>query len=240
MQSGHVLIGGRGELLSIDRGFSTIMQALPASLIGRHVLDVTAPADREECSTAIARLRATGQSFEISKRFIRDDGSLIWVNNTVSIVDHGRDADLIVATVTPLVQTTDRAPARLLDAARLLAQLQIDRAERFRGSLKIDMPWSLMLAAYIAEAEGRAISAAGIAAQFGVTQQSAERWIAILLAARQVEIETREQDPCAAKSFRLTATAHLSVEDHLSLTADAYRGDRTARAASGCEVGGTV
>lgn len=220
MQSGHVLIDRGGQLLSIDSGFGSIMQAEPASLIGRAVIDITAPADRLECSEAIARLRATRQPFEISKRFIRDDGSLVWVTNTVSIVDHGRDADLMVATISPMVDRENpRAPALLLDCANMLSRLHEDRATVFDASLFSDTAWDAILAAYIAEAEGRAITVPALAEKLGISHARADRWIAILCGQRIIEIETRVTDAYAAKSFRLTSTMHARLEEHLERAA---------------------
>ena len=107
-----------------------IMQAEIGSLVGRPVLDITAPADRLECGAAIDRLRATRMPFEVTKRFIRDDGGLIWVTNSVSMVGNGRDTDLIVATISPIVEPdAPRAPALLLDCARLLVELHVRRSE---------------------------------------------------------------------------------------------------------------
>ena len=217
MRSGHILVGSDGQLLSIDRGFSEIMHTPPEALIGRFVLDVTAPADHAECSAAIARLWATRQPFEIVKRMVRGDGSLVWVENTVSIVDHGRDEELLVATITPIPQVTaPRAPALLLDCARLMTDLREDRAAIFDSSLFPDTAWDVILGAYIAEAEGRAITASCLAETIGISQARADRWISVLIAQDAIEVETRQHDPHAPKSFRLTAATHARLEDHLA------------------------
>lgn len=223
MRCGHVLIASEGHLVSVDQGFSDIMQAEPATLIGRLVNDVTAPADRRECSQAIARLWATRQPFEISKRFIRDDGSLVWVTNTVSLVDNGRDENLMVATITPITESpADRAPAKLLDCARILVDLRYDRASIFDASLFSDTAWDAILFAYIAEAEGRAITIAALADTLGISQLRADRWIGVLIGQGAIEIETRETDPYAPKSFRLTNQAHRRLEEHLARASDRH------------------
>jgi PAS domain S-box-containing protein len=233
MRSGHVLVGADGQFLSIDRGFSDIMRTTPEMLIGRPVLDVTAPADRHECFTAITRLRATRQPFEISKRFVRDDGSLVWVTNTVSMVDHGRDENLLVATITPMAieNCGARAPALLLDCAQMMTDLREDRAAIFDASLFSDTGWDVILRAYIAEAEGRAITVSGLAAKLGLSQARAERWVNVLIGQGVIEIETRSNDPCAPKSFRLTGATHARLEDHLA-RAGALRNPLWSRAAA--------
>lgn len=232
MRSGHVLIGSEGQLLSLDRNFGEIMQAEPASLVGRLVMDVTAPADRLECSQAIARLRRTRQPFEISKRFVRDNGSLVWVTNTVSMVDHGRDENLMVATIAPISDPQGaRAPARLLECARMLIDLRGDRATVVDSSIFSDTAWDIILWAYVAEAEGRAITVPALAATLGISPVRAERWIRVLIGQGSIEIETRETDPFAPKSFRLTNAAHARLEDHLARVGLAQTGLRALSAA---------
>jgi PAS domain S-box-containing protein len=216
MRSGHIVIDNAGLLVSLDHGFSGIMQAEIGALIGRAVLDITAPADRRECGEAIDRLRATRMPFEVSKRFIRDDGDLVWVKNSVSMVGNGRDTDLIVATISPIVEPdAPRAPALLLDCARILVELHMRRSESFERSLFSDTGWQAMLAAYIAEAEGRAISTQALAEKLQISNDQANRWLSVLIGQGMVEIETRETDPYAPKSFRLTGVAHGRLEDHL-------------------------
>lgn len=215
-QAGHVLIDGCGLLLSVDRGFGDIMRSEPAALVGRSVDAMTAPADRQECGVALATLRATHRPFVICKRFLRDDGSLVWVNNTVSMVE-GRDADLMVATVAPVIEPDAmRAPALLLDCARLMVALRSERSARFSSGLFTDRAWDVMLSAYIGEAEGRAVTAATLTSDLGLSTAQADRWIVALLGERAIEIETRESDPLAPKGFRLTGATHARLEDYLS------------------------
>jgi PAS domain S-box-containing protein len=217
MRAGHIVLDEGCLLVSVDTGFSDIMQAEVGALVGRPVIDITAPADRAECGEALSKLRATRVPFEISKRFIRDDGALVWVKNTVSMVGNGRDSDFIVATISPIVEPkSPRAPALLLDCARILASLDRGRAEIFDTSLFSDTAWEAVLSAYIAEAEGRAITIGALAAKLRITDPQAHRWISVLIGQDMIEIETRETDPCAPKSFRLTSKGHGRLEDHLA------------------------
>ena len=224
-RSGHVLFNVSGRLLNVDRGFSDIMQAEPSSLIGRLVLDVTAPADREECGVAIAHLLKTRAPFRISKRFIRDDGSLVWVENTVSLVEGSEGPGLIIATINPLALIDEpRAPARLLHCAQFLATCRTERAAVLDPALITDTAWDIILASYIAEAEGRAISATGLALALDLQPARALRWINVLLAKNLIEIETRQPDAHSAKAFRLTTSAHCRLETHLAKVSDLQSG----------------
>jgi PAS domain S-box-containing protein len=217
MTSGHVLVGPDGRVLSTDRGFSEILRTDPKSIVGRHVIDITAPADRAECCAAIADLRRSGIPFEISKRMIREDGSLVWVTNTVSMVGHGGDEDVLVATIRPIADLGDmRAPALLLDCAQMLISIRHDRSSVLSTSMILDTAWDVLLAAYVAEAKGRSIDVPGLARRARVSETRAGRWIAALLKEGALEIETRLTDPHAPKSFRLTSGTHASLESYLA------------------------
>ncbi len=216
LQAGHVLINEAGQLISLDKGFCDIMRSDPAHIIGRLVMDVTAPADREECATAIKGLRATGRPFRISKRFIRDDGTLVWVTNDVALVEGKDGGALIVATIEPMPEVDDdRAPGRLLDCAQFLVACKTQRAAICHPELLSDIGWDAILACYIAEAEGQSIGISGLAQRLNVPIARAGRWIDILLGEGMVEIETRHADPYSPKDFRLTARAYQRLEDHL-------------------------
>jgi PAS domain S-box-containing protein len=225
MRSGHVVIDGDGVLLSIDRGFCSLMRLEIGALVGRPVLDITAPADRIECGQAIAKLRTTRTPFEVAKRFIRDDGSLVWATSSVSMVGNGRDSDVMIATINPIVESDEpRAPARLLDCARMITDIAADRGGVFDRALFSDTAWDAMLAAYIAEAEGRAISVGGLAYKLDIPLARAERWVNVLIGHGVIEIETREPDAYAPKSFRLTGPAHGKLEEHLARAGERVRG----------------
>lgn len=217
MQAGHLVICGEGRLLGLDRGFTNIMQSDHESLIGRDIMELTAPADREECGEAITELRRSHRPFVLSKRFIRDNGTLVWVTNTVSIVANSSGPELIVATIDPLVRSNElRNPVVLLEAARMLVALRQDRAKMFDESLFSDTAWDAMLAAYIAEAEGAAVDVATLAARLAIPPARVQRWIRILLDQGVVELETSGLDPTRPKCFRLTGAAHVRIEEHLA------------------------
>lgn len=216
MHPGHVLIDLAGRLCAVDRHFCAIMRAQAADVIGRPVLDITAPADRQECGDAIRALRDSGRSFRLSKRFLRDDGTLVWVTNIVSTLS-GLDGDtLIVATIDPMVLDEIRQPALLLDGAHFLEAYKSDRRSVFDPALFADTAWDVILAAYITEAEGNALSIADLATRLGLPRDRIARWVAALLDQGALEIETRRADAHSAKCFRLTGATHRTLEEHLA------------------------
>jgi hypothetical protein len=69
MLPGHVVLDQQGAILEADESFGSLLMSPVAGLRGRNVLSFTAPADREECTQAIAMLRDAGCPFDITKRF---------------------------------------------------------------------------------------------------------------------------------------------------------------------------
>ncbi|WP_281437463.1 PAS domain-containing protein [Rhizobium bangladeshense] len=61
----------------------------------------------------------TGTSFDIEKRYIRGDGSLVWVSNSVSVIRN--DSGQIVQAVTVTIDVTERKRAQ--EEARSLAAI---------------------------------------------------------------------------------------------------------------------
>jgi PAS domain S-box-containing protein len=217
MDAGHVLIGAAGELLSVDAAFCAILQLPDSQIRGRRVLDVTAPADRVECATAIQHLRDTGRPFVITKRLLRDEGSLVWVRNSVSItVGADRDGGTIVATVQPVPPPEERSPATLLNVANLHITMRQDRAAVCDPGYFGEVGWDIVLALYVAEAEGRAMDIERLSVLLNKSVALTQRWIQMLLDGRVVELEYRNPDPVNAKAFRLTSATHEKLEAFLS------------------------
>jgi PAS domain S-box-containing protein len=65
------------------------------------MLDVTHPDERPENKQLLRRMLETGEPFSIEKRYVRPDGTVIWVNNHVSL---NRDAGGTPRFITALVQ----------------------------------------------------------------------------------------------------------------------------------------
>lgn len=216
VEAGHVLIGSAGEFLSMDAAFCGIMRLPEDAMRGRFVLDVTAPADRADCAMAIQRLRETGEPFEIAKRLIRDDGSLVWVKNSVSIMIGDDGPGTIMATIEPVVPREDQDPARLLDSARLHIAIRKDRGSVCDPAFLSEAGWDAILAIYVSEAEGRSVDVARLAELIGQRPGHTERWVKALLHTQMIEIEYVNPHAETAKSYRLTTDAHRKLEAFLA------------------------
>lgn len=222
-QAGHVLIGAEDELIDVDAAFCDIMRCQPDALRGRLVLDVTAPADRKACERAMATLRHTQYPVELVKRLIRDDGSLVWVRNTVSITLDGDRGRTVVATIVPVAAPIgDGDPATLLSVAQFLVATRRARGSVCDRMLFAEPGWDAVLAAYIAEAQGLAVDAATLAAILDQSPATIERWISALVQHGVLEAEYHPMAD-ATRAFRLTGDTHRKLETYLDTVGARHR-----------------
>jgi hypothetical protein len=216
MAPGHLLIDHRCAILEADEAFGRMMHREPESLRGCDVLSLTAAADRDECTRAIGTLVATRRPFDIVKRFVREDASVLWVRNSVSMMRCNGD-DLIVATCAPVADRNPRqAPAALLNTARLQVAMVEERGRICDAQLLSGPSWQALLHVYIAEAEGRSASIADLAGRVGQSPEVLARWIKLLSTNDVLDVETANTDPSVAKCYRLTATAAERLEAYLT------------------------
>lgn len=215
MLPGHVVLDQQGRIVEADDSFGTLLLSPVDRLRGRDVLSLTAPADRAECTAAIAGLRATGQPFDIVKRFVRADESLLWVRNSVSQLTI-RQESMIVATCTPMPHhERRRTPETLLRSARLQAAMRKAQGSIGDPLLIQGISWSTLLEVYIAEAEGRPIDVASLVDQLQQSARLIQRWVDALMSADILEVETCDPVPNRAKCYRLTAGAVERLEGYL-------------------------
>jgi two-component system CheB/CheR fusion protein len=92
-------------------------------LIGRWVRDITAPEDSERNQPLYERLLATGESFDVENRFIRPDGSQVWVLKSVAPIFN--DARQVVGISTIVTDITARK--------RIMEEIEHNRAELWQA-----------------------------------------------------------------------------------------------------------
>ena len=212
---GHVLLDDHGTILGTDAGFAAMLRMTTGSLIGRSVLEITAPDHRRACTVGMSNLRATGQPFVVRKQMLRGDDTIVWVERTTAVSCLADGRTMILATFVPIVAPEPRLdPAVLLDQARFLSDGRSDLRETFGGALFGNPAWDLLLHAYIVEAEGHAIDIARIATAAHIAPAVAIRWARALAADGLLEIETGGGKPYPR--YRLSNTALEKIEHYLS------------------------
>ncbi|HEY2561565.1 MAG TPA: chemotaxis protein CheB [Caldimonas sp.] len=80
----HTEVDGRITLANAR--FGRITGRPPEALVGTSVLSIVHPDDRENNAEAFRRLAADGTPFELEKRYLRGDGSVVWVSSSVTAV----------------------------------------------------------------------------------------------------------------------------------------------------------
>ncbi|HEX4234079.1 MAG TPA: chemotaxis protein CheB [Caldimonas sp.] len=80
----HTELDGRITLANVR--FGQITGRAPEALVGTSVLSIVHPDDRDRNAEAFGRLAADGTPFELEKRYLRGDGSIVWVSSSVTAV----------------------------------------------------------------------------------------------------------------------------------------------------------
>ncbi len=90
-----------GTLVNVNDRYCEIVGRSKEEVIGTRMQDMTFPGDLAENKRLFKRLVETGESFEIEKRYIRGDGSLVWVSNSVSAIrdENGNIAQAVAVSI---------------------------------------------------------------------------------------------------------------------------------------------
>lgn len=120
---GHSLTDQSGRFLAVDQDYSDIVGLSPAAISDKSILDITYEADRDGNDIQLRKLSTEGTPFKIRKRYVRPDGSLIWVENHVSMFRDGIGPQRLVA-VTRLIGQASAASGRVPDANPLVAAVR--------------------------------------------------------------------------------------------------------------------
>ncbi len=218
---GRVVIDDTGTVIRADRLFQATIRLDEAQVIGRNLLDFTAPADRERCIFLVDKLARDGIPVSTVKRLICADDTHLWICNHLSLSAPERGAvriDISVESAAPPTNWVD--PAELLRIARRIVASRAARVARFPAALFIDHAWDILLAAYVREAEGVLLTTADLYETGGLSVANAARWMRALHGEGLIEYESSDGTETATSSFRLSASAHLKFEQYLS---DAHR-----------------
>ncbi|MDS7594039.1 PAS domain S-box protein [Agrobacterium tumefaciens] len=95
-----------GKLISVNGRYCEIVGRAARELMGTRIEDITYSEDLARNNELTQQLMGTGQSFDIEKRYVRPDESLVWVTNSVSAIrdDDGR----IMQSVAIVIDITER------------------------------------------------------------------------------------------------------------------------------------
>lgn len=95
-----------GQLTLVNSKLCAMLGYSQQELIGRTLWDVTHEDDRENNKVIYEQLKRIGTPFDIETRFIHKDGSMLWVNESLSIMRNEHDEP--ESTVAVILDITDR------------------------------------------------------------------------------------------------------------------------------------
>ena len=108
-----------GRILQINDHYCEIVGRPREELLAMRMQEITHPDDLPGNVPLFKRTASTGEPFEIEKRYVRPDGSIVWVNNAVSLIRvPGEDASDSILAVCMDVTKRKRAEEALREADR--------------------------------------------------------------------------------------------------------------------------
>ncbi|SEN81215.1 PAS domain S-box-containing protein [Sphingomonas gellani] len=193
---GQCLSDADGIILAADATFLDLLGRDAKEVAGRHAMEFTFAPDRTVNAPMLERLGREDIPFTITKRFVRADGTLLWVTNHVAAVSDGTGLRRIIATSRQVESpiTVGLIGRNLAAARRQLRDL--DRAKRaFGADLIVSPPWELLLQLYLAEVEGEPISSEDLSDRVHLTIDMTLRWLEVCR--MRGLIETEDDAPIA-------------------------------------------
>jgi PAS domain S-box-containing protein len=113
----------QGRLVRVNERLCQILGRSRNEVMGVNIHDLTHPDDLPRSDAAFRKLLADGQPFEIEKRYLRPDGTPVWVNTTVSLIQgKGQATDSVLAVILDITESK-RVEEALQDETRILDHL---------------------------------------------------------------------------------------------------------------------
>ena len=117
--AGHCETDLAGKILRVNDRFCQIVARSREQLLALRMQDITHPDDLPRNIPLFRRATANGEPFEIEKRYLRPDGSIVWVNNSVSLIrTAGDEPSSTILAVTLDISARKQAEEALREADR--------------------------------------------------------------------------------------------------------------------------
>jgi PAS domain S-box-containing protein len=118
-----------GRFTMVNKCYCDITGRKAKDLIGARMQDITHPDDLESNLALLETLKTKGKDFVIEKRYLRPDGNVVWVRNSVSRVNHSPANGQYFVAVTQDITERRQAEQALLTAKNKIAQhaLELER-----------------------------------------------------------------------------------------------------------------
>ena len=209
MQLARCITDQRMIIADVDEAFANLLHEHPSSLRGRNIYDLTHPNDLVTNRQLLDDLREKSQPFSIVTRYLRSDGSIIWVNNHVSLASTQHGDAQIVATVRQIEAPNRYSEKRLLQLAERILSVRSARTKIFGGGVFGEPDYEIMLDLFVNESRGRKVSISSACVASGVPPTTALRHITAMIERGWIE---RTSDPHDRRSANLMLTLESLVK----------------------------
>lgn len=177
MPTAHCVSTRDGTILAADRGFFDLVRRPESEVIGASYRDLTHPDDLAKSTRMLASLVDRAPPLRLQKRYLRPDGSSV---SAILYVTCFENPLRLVSTLFWHEADSAMPPERLWEAALRIQHVQSVRREAFGEELVTDPVGALLVAIYLAEAEGRIVDADLLAREAGLPLTVTLRWIKAL------------------------------------------------------------
>jgi PAS domain S-box-containing protein len=125
-----------GCIINVNERYCRLLRRSRDELIGKTMRELTHPDDLDLNMALLGQMTATGQPFEIQKRYLLPDGSFFWANTAVSLIHGTSDKmpDIMLAIVLDITERKD-AEDRLREADRRKDEFLAMLAHELRNPL---------------------------------------------------------------------------------------------------------
>lgn len=127
-----------GTVTFVNQHYAQLMGFTPNELIGTHLLDLVHPQDRAASESKMQRLAGHREPFQIEKRCIRKDGSIVWLHNSVSFLADAKGHPTAAIIVSTDVTERKRAEAALRESNEWLRLIVENAVEYAIFSMDLD------------------------------------------------------------------------------------------------------
>ncbi len=134
----------QGRFRTVNDQYCRMLGYPREELLTLRMQDVTHPDDLQRNVQLFERCAREGRPFDIEKRYVRKDGSIVWVHNSVSAVCDARGRPQSLAAVSIDISEGKRAEAELLaslqreTAARKEAEILVEASRMLSSGLEFD------------------------------------------------------------------------------------------------------
>ncbi len=178
MPTAHCISTIEGIIVAVDKSFCTLLQRSESDMIGSSYKDITYPDDIDKSSKMLSRLEDRAPPIGLTKRYVRLDGELVYVDLLVSLF---YESKRLVSTLSwGRDYNKSLAPDRLWQAALRIKHVNGIRRFEFGRDISFDHIGEILIQVYLAEAEGRIVFIDQLSRSLDIDLPNLKRWIRVL------------------------------------------------------------